>query len=173
MREYKFRAKVKKPKDMVVVASQHNDGDWIYGELHLKAKVPHIHHELGRKEPIDINTIGQFTGIFDKNGKEIYEGDLVRYCQEDTRCVNPDCEPYNYIYEPILRKIVGEVSFSDGMFVVEDYIPLTWCGITNLQELRDDLRVLEEDGWCDADGNIIDESVLGIEVVGNIYDDKE
>ena len=62
MREIKFRAK------------RLDNGEWICGDLHLHTPFPHIHSTRGDKAKIDTDTIGQFTGLRDKNGKEIYEG---------------------------------------------------------------------------------------------------
>lgn len=67
MREIKFRAK-----------EIGSEGKWRVGDLHITATKPHI-HSLSNKHLIKIETICQCTGLYDRSGKEIYEGDIVKY----------------------------------------------------------------------------------------------
>ena len=62
-------------------------GIWLYGSyilnrgLHFVAPDEFADGKTWDDYEVEANTIGQFTGLYDKNGKEIYEGDIVR-CDE-------------------------------------------------------------------------------------------
>ena len=70
MREILFRGKL-------------NGGTWVYGNLLVKSNGTAIitpdKTPLGRYGKVDPKTIGQWTGLVDKSGVKIFEGDKVRY----------------------------------------------------------------------------------------------
>ena len=68
MREIKFRGKTP-------------DGRWVYGDLlhaeHNFKKGIDIVTDDWKQESVDPKTVGQYTGIRDMDGREIFEGDTI------------------------------------------------------------------------------------------------
>lgn len=51
-------------------------GQWVYGELHLKCKRPHVHTGLS-SDYIYVKTVGQYIGRRDNNQARIFKGDRI------------------------------------------------------------------------------------------------
>lgn len=97
MRTIKFRGKSKL------------DGRWIFGDLFRTdldgdMAIQYYDEEDGwMNEDVYENTIGQFTGAFDCEGREIYEGDILSAC---------------YGHAPNIIEVTGVVEFVHSGFAL-------------------------------------------------------
>ncbi|HAA6093767.1 TPA: hypothetical protein U0W02_001915 [Listeria monocytogenes] len=132
MREIEFRGK------------RIDNGEWVYGNLMQfedsatfifaderkgASTLTYAHFIINNMHAIDEKTIGQYTVLKDKNGKKIFEGDIVAFSEDDFRVFNSQVEyfsedgypafdikvPSTYYFD---SNVFSEVSMS-GLYEIE------------------------------------------------------
>lgn len=138
MREIKFRGKGSKTHS------------WLYGNLQVPS-VEGVEYFMWDEDKFQIDvipeTIGQYTGLKDKNGKEIYEGDILRGNEYPFNCDGVD----NYYVE---------IVWADNV-----------CGFYRITHKKPNstVRGISHGNWSQLD----EEDMESFEIIGNIHDNPE
>jgi len=134
-------------------------GEWVYGFFSMGSSVRFEHQNQderivpryliddGLLHDVIPETVGQFTGLFDKYGNEIYEGDILLWTRKN---VHIEGRPV----QDLLYKCV--VYYDNDKFSFR---------------FRCELRCGACVGYLDFDDDRADESF--VEVIGNIHDNPE
>jgi uncharacterized phage protein (TIGR01671 family) len=123
-REIKFRGKTESNQFIFGDLIQYENGDTAIFEKKI-TRYGYEATQISNRTKVDKETIGQFTGLHDKNGKDVYENDLV-----------------------LVNGQIYEVVYVKGMFAIGikgcGYVPLKNVIFEIIGNIYDNKDLLEE-----------------------------
>ena len=153
MREILFRGKAK-----AIAGCPYNngksDGEWVFGYIFPDLGAMKIRQfEPDRPEcndyEVDPETVGQYTGLTDKNGKRIFEGDILRGFEY------PFCSNINGEFNYFAEVVWFDDSSAFGIYTFKN----PKSNVRGISEGNTDyLEYFNVDKW---------------EIIGNIHDNPE
>ena len=151
---------------------------WLYG-YYLVNRGQHFICPEGFANPlaswedfvVEEESVGQFTEVKDREGTDIYEGDIVSWYELE---VSGDLDTD---YETYIVECVSEVIYNYGVFGIGEHLLLDV--ILDGSHLHSSKRPIWEDGDFDYPRNLDKYPGLKrtdlymVKVIGNIYENKE
>ena len=148
MREILFRGK------------RTDNGEWIYGNLAIRDDVKRWEYFIGQNSlgyDVIPETVGQYTGLTDMNGKKIFEGDIFKFDDEIWLSSLTSC---GIEYDSWKTENYGVVGFDED-YAKYDFVKYKY----NENSVEADLHENNTIEFADF--------VKDLEIIGNVYDNPE
>ena len=151
-------------RDILFRGKRTDDGEWVEGYLFKIWDKSYILWGTTNGVPnmteVIPETVGQYTGLTDKNGTKIYEGDIVNILDYQSGIVTKECGAFGIVIKP----------FIDWDYLDSEIETITGCRNRPYFCRNDNFISLWELMW---NYNQEENSCYVVEVIGNIHDNPD